>query len=107
MEFNLSEKIYSWKNKSIKEFKEQKDYRVNHLKSNVKGNYEVELEHRIKTLERIEQYIKEFIKLLKEFMINKKVNANKIMEKPHIMFDLMIEEIDELAGDKLNGNKES
>ena len=43
--------------------------------------------------------VNEFIKLLKEVMINKKVNANKIMEKPHIMFDLMIEEIDKLARD--------
>ena len=45
--------------------------------------------------------IKEAVKKLKEVMRNKKVNANKIMEKPHIMFDLMIEEIDKIFGEKL------
>jgi|APSaa5957512622_1039677.scaffolds.fasta_scaffold268452_1 hypothetical protein len=45
--------------------------------------------------------VKEFIKKLKEVMANKKVLASEIMEKPHIMYDLMIEEIDKLAGPEL------
>lgn len=49
----------------------------------------------------VRNILRQFIKELKEVMANKKVLAKEIMQKPHIMYDLMIEEIDKLAGKDL------
>ncbi len=57
----LSSKIVKWRIMSEKELTEQKNYRVKHLKSAIKGNYEVELEQRVFLLKEIEKYFREFI----------------------------------------------
>lgn len=67
---SLADKIVGWRIMSEKELKEQKNYRINHLKSAIKGNYEVELEHRISLLKNIEEDVEEFIQKIKE--INEK-----------------------------------
>ena len=48
-----------------------------------------------------EKDVKEAVKELKDAMKNKKVNTKIIFEKPHIMFDLMLEEIDKIFGKEL------
>lgn len=72
------------------------------LSDKIDDYFEVELLYTMADVQGdVRNILRQFIKELKEVMANKKVLAKEIMQKPHIMYDLMIEEIDKLAGKDL------